>query len=66
MMLGARMAAWIGKRIPYDAEVEWIQGDNSSWIDLGISPHDVNNIRVKFETANESHSNNRSEIPTHI
>ena len=58
MMLGARTAAWGGKRLPYDAEVEWIQGDNSSWIDLGISPYDVNNIHVKFETANESHANN--------
>ena len=58
MMLGARTAAWSGKRLPYDAEVEWIQGDNSSWIDLGTSLYDVNNIRVYFETANESHSNN--------
>ena len=59
-MLGARTGAWAksGAPLPYDAEVEWIQGDNSSWIDLGISPNDVNNIRVKFETANESHSNN--------
>lgn len=43
---------------PYDAEVDWIQGDNLSWIDLGISPNDVNSIRIKFETANESHTNN--------
>ena len=60
MELAARTGAWTpsGAPLPYDAEVEWIQGDNLSWIDIGISPNDINIIRVKFETANETHSNN--------
>lgn len=42
MMLGARMAAWRGKPLPYDAEVEWIESTGTQYIDTGI--YAVNNI----------------------
>ena len=37
MMVGARVGAWSpsGTPLPYDAEVEWLQGDGVSYIDLG-------------------------------
>ena len=38
MMLGARMAAWCGKRLPYDAEVEWIDFNGGAGVDTGIVP----------------------------
>ena len=44
-MLGARTAAWSGKRIPYDAEVEWIESTGTQYIDTGI--YAVNNIIVE-------------------
>ena len=36
MMLGARTAAWGGKDLPYDAEVEWLQGHGFEYIDTGL------------------------------
>ena len=38
MMLGARTAAWAkaGAPLPYDAEVEWLQGDGRSYIRTGV------------------------------
>ena len=44
MMLGARTAAWSGKALPYDAEVEWLQGDGASYIDGFI---DFSNVSAK-------------------
>ena len=39
-MLGARTGAWSGKRLPYDAEVEYIRAigdsENSPWIDTKV------------------------------
>ena len=45
MMLGARTAAWSCKALPYDAEVEWIEGTGMQYIDTGI--YAVNNIIVE-------------------
>lgn len=36
MMLGARTAAWSGKSLPYDAEVEYIKSDGVAYIRTGI------------------------------
>ena len=36
MMLGARTAAWSGKALPYDAEVEYLESTGTQWIDTGI------------------------------
>lgn len=40
MMLGARTGAWSGKRLPYDAEVEWIRSDRTAFVDTLIIPDD--------------------------
>ena len=36
MMLGARTAAWSGKPLPYDAEVEYLESTGTQWIDTGF------------------------------
>ena len=38
MMLGARTAAWSGKALPYDAEVEYLESTGTQWIDTGVEP----------------------------
>ena len=50
MMLGARTGAWSGKRLPYDAEVEWLQGDGQAYIDLGfgITATDTSYCDISF------------------
>ena len=45
MMLGVRTAAWSGKALPYDAEVEYIESTGSQYIDTGV--YAVNNIIVE-------------------
>lgn len=37
MLLGARMAMMAGKPLPYDAEVEYLEGTGTQWIDTGIT-----------------------------
>ena len=37
MMLGARTAAWSGKSLPYDAEVEYLESTGTQWIDTGYT-----------------------------
>ena len=37
MMLGARTAVWIRKALPYDAEVEYLEGTGTQWIDTPIT-----------------------------
>lgn len=36
MLVGARTGAWSGKRLPYDAEVEYLESTGTQWIDTGI------------------------------
>ena len=36
MMLGARTAAWSGKPLPYDAEVEYLESTGTQYIDTGF------------------------------
>lgn len=38
MQLAARVGAWSGKQLPYDAEVEWIDFNGGAGIDTGIVP----------------------------
>ena len=35
MMVGARVGAWSGKQLPYDAEVEYLESTGTQWIDTG-------------------------------
>ena len=42
MLVAARTGAWSGKRLPYDAEVEYLESTGTQWIDTGvIIPPDV-------------------------
>ena len=36
MLVAARTGAWSGKRLPYDAEVEYLESTGTQWIDTGI------------------------------
>ena len=36
MMLGARTAAWSGKALPYDAEIEFLESTGTQYIGLGF------------------------------
>ena len=38
MMLGARTAAWSGKRLPYDAEVEYLESTGTQYISTMLIP----------------------------
>ena len=38
MMLGARTAAWSGKPLPYDAEVEYLESTGTQYIDTRFRP----------------------------
>lgn len=53
MMLGLRTAAWSGKQLPYDAEVEWLgftwsDINNASFIFVDIIPSLSDRIEVKW------------------
>ena len=39
MLIAARTAAWSGKPLPYDAEVEYLESTGEQWIDTGILAH---------------------------
>ena len=56
MMLGARMAAWSGKDLPYDAEVEYLESTGTQWIDTGLlcSGSDEVVITVYISTVDNS------------
>ena len=46
MLIGNRLSSWKGgKRLPYDAEVEWLKAGPSQWIDTGI----VQTSKMGFE-----------------
>ena len=36
MILGARTGAWSGKRLPYDAEVEYLESTGTQCVDTGV------------------------------
>ena len=52
MMLGARTAAWSGKPLPYDAEVEYLESMGTQWIDTGyvLSASDRIVVQAYFQT----------------
>ena len=47
-MLGARTAAWSGKRLPYDAEVEYLESTGTEWIDTGVNGYLDFDYDIKF------------------
>ena len=53
MMLGARTAAWSGKNLPYDAEVEWLEiGPPGSYIQTDIPTTKNTSCAASLEVVN--------------
>ena len=53
MMLGSRTAAWSGKALPYDAEVEWLEeGPTGSYIQTDIPTTKNTSCVVSLEVVN--------------
>ena len=53
MILGARTAAWGGKALPYDAEVEWLgEGPRGSFIQTDIPTTKNTSCSVSLEVVN--------------
>ena len=48
MMLGARTAAWSGKALPYDAEIEFLESTGTQWIDAGVNGYLDFDYDIKF------------------
>ena len=48
MMVGARTAAWSGKALPYDAEVEWIESNGAQYVNTNYIPRSIDRIIVKY------------------
>ena len=48
MMLGARTAAWSGKHLPYDAEIEFLESTGTQWIDTGVNGYLDFDYDIKF------------------
>ena len=53
MMMGARTGAWSGKRLPYDAEVEYLESTGMQWIDTGFSPTSDTSVKIGYKTADQ-------------
>ena len=59
MMLGARTAAWSGKALPYDAEVEWLEeGPPGSYIQTDIPTTKNTSCAVSSEVVNATKVDN--------
>ena len=55
MMLGARTAAWSGKALPYDSEVEWIgKGELGNYIDTGVEVLPDTHYQIKSRLSTSS------------
>lgn len=47
MLVSARTAAWSGKHLPYDAEVEYLESTGTQWIDTGIKTLSSSTVEVE-------------------
>lgn len=50
MMLGARTAAWSGKPLPYDAEVEYLESTGTQYIDTGVLANGEFDVEYTIQT----------------
>ena len=57
MMLGARTAAWSGKPLPYDAEVEYLESTGTQYISTMLIPTRVHVGLKPIGAAAPSHAN---------
>ena len=49
-LINLRNALMAGRRLPYDAEVEYLQSSGTQWIDTGVNTKQSLKIRAVFET----------------
>ena len=42
------LASVVGKPLPYDAEVEWLQSDGNAFIDTGVFLNSESSVRARF------------------
>ena len=52
MMLGARTAAWSGKHLPYDAEIEYLENTGNQWIKTDFIPDQDSQVELTFMNLN--------------
>ena len=48
MIIGARTAAWSGKALPYDAEVEWLESNGEQYVLTNYTPRNIDRIIAKY------------------
>ena len=58
MMLGARTAAWSGKALPYDAEVEWLESNGEQYVLTNYTPRNIDRIIAKYVAYQINYSGN--------
>ena len=58
MRLGARTAAWSGKSLPYDAEVEWLESNGEQYVLTNYIPRNVDRIIAKYILYQENYNGN--------
>ena len=58
MMLGARTAAWGGKALPYDAEVEWLESNGAQYVNTNYTPRNIDRIIAKYVIYQENPNGN--------
>ena len=58
MMLGARTAAWSGKALPYDAEVEWLESNGEQYVLTNYTPRNIDRIIAKYVIYQANHNGN--------
>ena len=58
MMLGARTAAWSGKALPYDAEVEWLESNGEQYVLTNYTPRNIDRIIAKYVVYQENYNGN--------
>lgn len=47
-MIGARTAAWGGKALPYDAEVEWLESNGEQYVLTNYIPRSIDRIIARY------------------
>ena len=48
MLVASRTAAWSGKALPYDAELEYLESTGTQWVDTGVVPKIGDSVRMMF------------------
>lgn len=51
MLINLRNALMAGKRLPYDAEVEYLQSSGTQYIDTGFIPSSNTSVEIGYKTA---------------